>query len=207
MRQGIHPEYNKITVSCVCGNEFVTGSILGELRLDICSACHPFFTGTQKIVDTEGRVDKFKKKFAQKADAKKKDKRKPRGLVDATPEIGAVNLDKMEAKANKAAKRAEEDKEKARIAAEEKKKKAQEAKEAKEAAKKAAAEAKEAPKAEEQAKAPDAPAEAPKLEVAPTEAAKPAEAEAPKAEEKPAEAAPEAKAEEAKPEADKPADN
>lgn len=76
MRQGIHPQYNKIIASCVCGNEFETGSVLEEIRLDICNACHPFFTGTQKILDTEGRVEKFRKRYAgTQAGAGKKGKK------------------------------------------------------------------------------------------------------------------------------------
>lgn len=64
MRNGIHPKYSMITVTCVCGNEFKTNSTLGkDLRVDLCSACHPFFTGTQKIVDTAGRVERFNKKY------------------------------------------------------------------------------------------------------------------------------------------------
>lgn len=64
MKPGIHPNYKQVTASCVCGNSFTVGTTKGEnLRTEICAACHPFFTGTQKIVDTEGRVDRFMKKF------------------------------------------------------------------------------------------------------------------------------------------------
>ncbi|MFZ2257525.1 MAG: 50S ribosomal protein L31 [Clostridiaceae bacterium] len=64
MREGIHPKYNhEVVVKCACGNSFTTGSVKDELRVEICSQCHPFFTGKQKIVDIGGRVDKFKKKF------------------------------------------------------------------------------------------------------------------------------------------------
>ncbi|MFA5523188.1 MAG: 50S ribosomal protein L31 [Tissierellales bacterium] len=63
MKQGIHPDYKKATVSCVCGNTFETGSVKGELKVEICSECHPFFTGRQKFVDKGGRVDKFKRKY------------------------------------------------------------------------------------------------------------------------------------------------
>jgi large subunit ribosomal protein L31 len=64
MKPGIHPNYVEVNVSCVCGNAFKTGTTKGQdLRTEICSACHPFFTGTQKIVDTEGRVERFMKKF------------------------------------------------------------------------------------------------------------------------------------------------
>ena len=64
MQQGIHPEYNEITATCSCGNSFKIRSTLKKnLSLDVCSACHPFYTGKQKIVDTGGRVDRFKKRF------------------------------------------------------------------------------------------------------------------------------------------------
>ena len=63
MRIGIHPEYKKSVVTCVCGNTFVTRSTVGDLRLEICSNCHPFFTGKQKLVDTAGRIDRFKRKY------------------------------------------------------------------------------------------------------------------------------------------------
>ncbi|GAA0744218.1 50S ribosomal protein L31 [Clostridium oceanicum] len=64
MREGIHPEYHHdAVVKCACGNTFTTGSTKKELKVEICSKCHPFFTGKQKIVDAGGRVDKFMKKF------------------------------------------------------------------------------------------------------------------------------------------------
>ncbi len=63
MKQGIHPDYKLTTVACACGNTFQTRSTRESLRLDICSVCHPFFTGKQKLIDTEGRVDKFRKKY------------------------------------------------------------------------------------------------------------------------------------------------
>ncbi|MCZ6801337.1 MAG: 50S ribosomal protein L31 [Nitrospirae bacterium] len=69
MKSGIHPKYADATVSCACGKKFQTRTTVGDLKVDICSACHPFFTGTQKIVDTEGRVERFKKKYAKKAKA------------------------------------------------------------------------------------------------------------------------------------------
>jgi len=71
MRQDIHPAYHPVKAVCVCGNVIETGSVLADIRLDICSACHPFFTGTQKLVDTEGRVDKFKKRYAKAVSNKK----------------------------------------------------------------------------------------------------------------------------------------
>lgn len=67
MKADTHPEYNEITATCSCGNSFQTKSTVGrDLSLDVCSACHPFFTGKQKILDTAGRVDKFRQKYARK---------------------------------------------------------------------------------------------------------------------------------------------
>jgi large subunit ribosomal protein L31 len=64
MREGIHPKYHTDSVvKCACGNTFTTGSVKTELKVDICSKCHPFFTGRQKIVDVGGRVERFRKKF------------------------------------------------------------------------------------------------------------------------------------------------
>lgn len=63
MKEGIHPAYKPTTVTCACGESFQTRSTKENLKLDICSACHPFFTGKQKLIDTEGRVDKFRKKY------------------------------------------------------------------------------------------------------------------------------------------------
>lgn len=63
MKEGIHPEYNMSSVHCACGETFQTRSSKPNLKLDICSVCHPFFTGKQKLIDTEGRVDKFLKKY------------------------------------------------------------------------------------------------------------------------------------------------
>ncbi|MEA1932988.1 MAG: 50S ribosomal protein L31 [Thermodesulfobacteriota bacterium] len=68
MKQGIHPEYNKITAQCACGNKVEIGSVNNEMRVEICSACHPFFTGKQKLVDTAGRVEKFLKKYGRTLD-------------------------------------------------------------------------------------------------------------------------------------------
>ncbi len=66
MKASIHPEYKQISVTCTCGNVFETGSTLGHnLNVEVCSNCHPFYTGKQKTVDTGGRVDKFRKKYAQ----------------------------------------------------------------------------------------------------------------------------------------------
>ncbi|WP_353093693.1 50S ribosomal protein L31 [Tissierella praeacuta] len=63
MKADIHPDYKEVTVTCACGNTFKTGSVKDELRVEICSECHPFFTGRQKFVERGGRVEKFKKKY------------------------------------------------------------------------------------------------------------------------------------------------
>ena len=63
MKAGIHPDYYQATVTCNCGNTFVTGSTKEDIHVEICSKCHPFFTGKQKLVDTGGRVAKFNKRF------------------------------------------------------------------------------------------------------------------------------------------------
>ena len=67
MKPGIHPEYKKAVVTCVCGNTFETRSTIGNLHLEICSNCHPFFTGRQKLVDSAGRVERYNKKYAKKS--------------------------------------------------------------------------------------------------------------------------------------------
>jgi len=66
LKTGVHPEYKEVKVSCACGETFTTKSTRKDIHLDICSKCHPFFTGKQKIMDAEGRVEKFKKKYAKK---------------------------------------------------------------------------------------------------------------------------------------------
>ena len=67
MKQGIHPEYGPVSIRCTCGNVIETRSTLkGNVQVDICSACHPFFTGQQRLVDTAGRIDRFTKKFGQR---------------------------------------------------------------------------------------------------------------------------------------------
>lgn len=63
MKEGIHPKYEETTVTCACGETFKTGSVKPNLRVEICSKCHPFYTGKQRFIDAGGRVDKFKKKY------------------------------------------------------------------------------------------------------------------------------------------------
>ncbi len=66
MKKKLHPEYYQLTVRCACGNSFETRSTKEELKVEICSACHPFFTGKQKIVDTAGKVERFRRRYAAK---------------------------------------------------------------------------------------------------------------------------------------------
>ena len=66
MRPDIHPEYTETTISCACGTSYVTRSTVPDLRVAICSKCHPFFTGRQRLVDTAGRVEKFQRKYGRK---------------------------------------------------------------------------------------------------------------------------------------------
>ena len=77
MKDQIHPKYEKCKVTCACGNTFETRSTVGDISVEICSNCHPFFTGKQKLVDTAGRVEKYMKKYKlnqQKQEAKKEEK-------------------------------------------------------------------------------------------------------------------------------------
>ena len=68
MKANIHPKYTEVTVSCACGVTFKTRSTKGDIRLEICSKCHPFFTGKQKLVDTAGRVERFQRKYGTRKD-------------------------------------------------------------------------------------------------------------------------------------------
>jgi large subunit ribosomal protein L31 len=64
MKDGIHPAYQLVNVSCACGNKFETRSTRNELQVDVCAACHPFYTGKHRLMDTQGRVDRFRRKYA-----------------------------------------------------------------------------------------------------------------------------------------------
>lgn len=66
MKDGIHPDYKKTVIKCVCGNGIETGSVVDDITVEICSNCHPFYTGQQKILDSEGRVERFKKRYGNK---------------------------------------------------------------------------------------------------------------------------------------------
>ena len=68
MKQGIHPKYETVTIKCACGEVIETGSTKEDITVEICSKCHPFFTGKQKLVDTGGRVEKFRKRFGMKSE-------------------------------------------------------------------------------------------------------------------------------------------
>lgn len=76
MKEGIHPDYQETTITCVCGNVIHTRSTKKDIKTEICSNCHPFMTGKQKIVDTVGRVERFKKKYETKVDATTSKKKK-----------------------------------------------------------------------------------------------------------------------------------
>ncbi len=66
MKEGIHPNYGKATVTCACGNTFETGSVKSELRVDVCSKCHPFFTGQQRTAQARGRIEQFNRRYGKK---------------------------------------------------------------------------------------------------------------------------------------------
>ena len=83
MRQGIHPEYHDVEARCACGATWKTRSTRKELRLEICSSCHPFFTGKQKLIDTEGRVERFTKKYGSQTVAGLKERMRKRSASAA----------------------------------------------------------------------------------------------------------------------------
>ena len=102
MRQGIHPEYTEIKATCSCGNIIVVSSTLKEdINLDVCSSCHPFYTGKQKLVDTGGRVERFEKRFGKKG--KTENKKKEESLKE--PKADAVDQVKAEEVEEKAPKK------------------------------------------------------------------------------------------------------
>lgn len=71
MKEGIHPEYNQTTITCACGNTLNAGSTKSDIKVEICSQCHPFFTGKQKLVDTAGRIERFRRKYEKFQNAEK----------------------------------------------------------------------------------------------------------------------------------------
>src|SRR5687768_10497170 len=84
VKEGIHPNYQEVDARCACGNTFKTRSTKPELHLEICSACHPFFTGRQKLIDTEGRVERFTKKFGTQTSEQRKTAAKAVKVAKAT---------------------------------------------------------------------------------------------------------------------------
>jgi large subunit ribosomal protein L31 len=82
MQEGIHPDYPAAAISCACGNHFISRSTRGDFQVDVCAACHPFYTGTQKLMDTAGRVDRFRKRYQAKPAAK------AAGEAEAAPKAG-----------------------------------------------------------------------------------------------------------------------
>ena len=80
MKEGIHPDYPAASIQCACGNSFITRSTRGDFQVDVCGACHPFYTGTQKLMDTAGRVDRFRKRYQTK----------PGAAASATPGAAAA---------------------------------------------------------------------------------------------------------------------
>ena len=95
MKKSLHPEYVKCEVTCACGNSFVTRSTVPKLRLDICSACHPFYTGKQKLVDTAGRVEQFMRKY------EKSQKMQEKAVQQAAKKKGAAAESAAAVKAKK----------------------------------------------------------------------------------------------------------
>ncbi len=73
MKEGIHPKYFNASARCACGNNFEVGATIEEISVEICSKCHPFFTGKQKLIDTAGRIERFRRKYAKFEENKKKD--------------------------------------------------------------------------------------------------------------------------------------
>ena len=100
MREGIHPEYKAAKIVCACGNIIETRSTHGDFHVEICSSCHPFFTGKQKIMDTAGRIERFKTRYAASPVAGAKQEAKPAAAAKAEPKKGDKD------KENRAAKRA-----------------------------------------------------------------------------------------------------
>jgi large subunit ribosomal protein L31 len=84
MKEGIHPEYKTALVTCACGNSFTTRSTLESIHVEICSRCHPFFTGRQKLVDTAGRVERFRRKYGE-TEAKRSRSKKPAARRSEAP--------------------------------------------------------------------------------------------------------------------------
>lgn len=107
MKQGIHPNYVECTVRCSCGNTFTTRSTKSELKVDICNACHPFYTGTQKLIDTGGRVQRFADRFGSaKSIVAEREAAKKAAKAAKAAELEAAKKAEREAKAAAKAERA-----------------------------------------------------------------------------------------------------
>ncbi len=91
MKKGIHPEYKTAIVTCACGNTFTTRSTLESIHVEICSMCHPFFTGKQKLVDTAGRVERFRRKYGEPTAKKSSKAKRPKTAeaVSTAPPAGS----------------------------------------------------------------------------------------------------------------------
>jgi large subunit ribosomal protein L31 len=99
MKEKIHPQYQEVKVTCACGNTFTTRSTKKELKVEICSKCHPFFSGKQKFLDTAGRIEKFTKKYAKKSEEAKgeTEEAKVEGKVTTTTKKKATKTTKKKA--------------------------------------------------------------------------------------------------------------
>ena len=98
MKKGIHPEYNRVTIECVCGAKYETASTAALSKVDICSSCHPFYTGEQKIVDTARRVEKFQEKMAKAQSSTKggkKEKRAKRSASKTTDDTEETSVEEV----------------------------------------------------------------------------------------------------------------
>lgn len=154
MKKGIHPDYVECKVTCTCGNTFTTRSTKSELKIDICNKCHPFFSGTQKLIDSGGRVERFENRFGDaKALLNKKAAEKKAARTAELEQLEASRKEKAEAKAAAKAERTKAYEAKAKKAAEaaakEQAEKAPKAPEAEEVNKETMAEEKPAEKSEE----------------------------------------------------------
>ncbi len=96
MKKGIHPEYKTAIVTCACGNTFTTRSTLESIHVEICSVCHPFFTGKQKLVDTAGRVERFRRKYGEPKAKKSSKAKRPKAAEAVSTAAAAGSKEKAE---------------------------------------------------------------------------------------------------------------
>jgi len=102
MKKDIHPKYEEATVHCSCGNTFTTRSTKSDLHIELCSQCHPFYTGKQKLVDSGGRVERFKRRYDKKAEAAKAEAAKAAPAKAAPAKAAPAKAAPAKAEANKA---------------------------------------------------------------------------------------------------------